>query len=177
MNVVVRSKSDPASLGLAVRQEIQKVDPDLPVYHVRTMEQRIGESLAQRKFSMLLLSIFAGLAAALAMIGIYGVISYLVNQGTREIGIRMALGATPGAILQEVMRRGMGLAIPGVIIGLVGGLAFTRLMQGLLFGVKPIDPLTFAAIPLLLTLVALMAIYIPAQRATRVDPTVSLREE
>ncbi len=177
MNVVVRSKSDPASLASVVRQEIQKVDPDLPVYHVRTMDQRIQESLARRRFSMLLLSIFAGLAVALAMIGIYGVISYLVNQGTREIGIRMALGATPRAILQVVIRRGMELTIPGVFIGLVGAFLLTRVMQSLLFGVKPIDPVTFAAIPLLLTLVALVATYIPAQRATRVDPTISLREE
>jgi predicted permease len=177
MNVVVRSKSDPVSLASAVRQENHNVDPDLPVYHVRTMDQRIQESLARRKFAMLVLTIFAGLAVALAMIGIYGVISYLVNQGTREIGIRMALGATPRAILQQVMSRGMALAIPGVIIGLIAGFIFTRVMRGLLFGVKPIDPLTFAAIPLLLTAVALAASFIPAHRATRVDPTISLRNE
>ena len=177
MNVVARSNSDPSLLASAIRQEIQKVDPDLPIYHVRTMQQRIDESLAPRKFAMLVLTIFAGLAAALAMIGIYGVVSYLVNQGTREIGIRMALGATPQAILQTVMGRGMALAIPGVIIGLLAGLIFTRVMRSLLFGVSPIDPLTFAAIPLLLTFVALLASFIPAHRATRVDPTISLRNE
>jgi predicted permease len=177
MNVVVRSSGDPAALYSAARKEIQNVDRDLPIFHAVTMAQRVQESLARRRFAMLLLSLFAGLAVALAMIGIYGVISYVVNQGTREIGIRLALGATPRAILRLVIGRGMALAIPGVLIGLLGGLAFTRMMRGLLFGVSPIDPLTFGAIPVLLVLVALLASYIPAQRATRVDPTVSLHSE
>jgi predicted permease len=177
MNVVVRSSGDPAALYSAARQEIQSVDRDLPIFHVVTMEQRVQESLARRRFAMLLLSLFAGLAVALAMIGIYGVISYVVNQGTREIGIRLALGATPRAILRMVIGRGMALAIPGVLIGVLGSLAFTRMMRGLLFGVSPIDPLTFVAIPLLLVLVALLASYIPARRATLVDPTVSLHSE
>jgi predicted permease len=177
MNVVVRSSGDPAALYSAARQEIQSVDRDLPIFHVVTMEQRVQESLARRRFAMLLLSLFAGLAVALAMIGIYGVISYVVNQGTREIGIRLALGATPRAILRLVIGRGMALAIPGVLIGVLGSLAFTRMMRGLLFGVSPIDPLTFVAIPLLLVLVALLASYIPARRATLVDPTVSLHSE
>jgi predicted permease len=177
MNVVVRSSGDPVALYSAARKEIQSVDGDLPIFHVVTMEQRVQESLARRRFAMLLLSLFAGLAVALAMIGIYGVISYVVNQGTREIGIRLALGATPRAILRLVIGRGMALAIPGVLIGLLGSLIFTRMMRGLLFGVSPIDPLTFVAIPVLLVLVALLASYIPAQRATRVDPTVSLHSE
>ena len=177
MNVVVRSSGDPAALYSAARNQIQNVDRDLPIFHVVTMEQRVQESLARRRFAMLLLSLFAGLAVALAMIGIYGVISYVVNQGTREIGIRLALGATPRAILRLVIGRGMALAIPGVLIGLLGSLAFTRMMRGLLFGVSPRDPLTFVAIPVLLVLVALLASYIPAQRATRVDPTVSLHSE
>jgi predicted permease len=177
MNVVVRSSGDPAALYSAARQEIQSVDRDLPIFHVVTMEQRVQESLARRRFAMLLLSLFAGLAVALAMIGIYGVISYVVNQGTREIGIRLALGATPRAILRLVIGRGMALAIPGVLIGVLGSLAFTRMMRGLLFGVSPIDPLTFVAIPLLLVLIALLASYIPARRATLVDPTVSLHSE
>jgi len=177
MNVVVRSSGDPAALYSAARNQIQNVDRDLPIFHVVTMEQRVQGSLARRRFAMLLLSLFAGLAVALAMIGIYGVISYVVNQGTREIGIRLALGATPRAILRLVIGRGMALAIPGVLIGLLGSLAFTRMLRGLLFGVSPIDPLTFVAIPVLLVLVALLASYIPAQRATRVDPTVSLHSE
>jgi predicted permease len=177
MNVVIRANGDPAALYSAARKEIQSVDPDLPIFHPVTMDERVHESLARRRFSMLLLSLFAGLAVALAMIGIYGVVSYVVNQGTREVGIRLALGATPRAILHLVIGRGMALAIPGVIIGLLGGLAFTRMMRGLLFGVSPIDPLTFVAIPVALVLVALLASYIPAQRATRVDPTISLRSE
>jgi len=177
MNVVVRSSGDPAALYSAARNQIQNVDRDLPIFHVVTMEQRVQGSLARRRFAMLLLSLFAGVAVALAMIGIYGVISYVVNQGTREIGIRLALGATPRAILRLVIGRGMALAIPGVLIGLLGSLAFTRMMRGLLFGVSPRDPLTFVAIPVLLVLVALLASYIPAQRATRVDPTVSLHSE
>jgi predicted permease len=177
MNVVVSTDKDPAALYSAVRKEIQNVDPDLPIFHPVTMDQRVRESLARRRFSMLLLSLFAGLAFVLATIGIYGVVSYVVNQGTREIGIRLALGATPRAILHLVIGRGMALAIPGVIIGLLGSIAFTRLMRGLLFGVSPIDPLTFVAIPVFLVLVALLASYIPAQRATHVDPTVSLRSE
>ena len=177
MNVVVRTSRDPAALYSAARKEIHQVDADLPIFHPVTMDQRVQESLARRRFSMLLLSVFAGLAVALAMIGIYGVVSYVVNQGTREIGIRLALGATPRAILHLVIGRGMALAIPGVIIGLLGSLAFTRMMRGLLFGVNPIDPLTFVAIPTALVLVALLASYIPAHRATRVDPTVSLRSE
>ena len=177
MNVVVRSSGDPAALYSAARKEIQSVDGDLPIFHVVTMEQRVQESLARRRFAVLLLSLFAGLAVALAMVGIYGVVSYVVNQGTREVGIRLALGATPRAILHLVIGRGMGLAIPGVVIGLLGSLAFTRMMRGLLFGVSPIDPLTFVGVPLLLVVVTFLASYIPARRATLVDPTVSLRSE
>jgi predicted permease len=177
MNVVVRSSGNPTALYSAIHDQIQSVDRDLPIFHVVTMELRVQESLARRRFAMWLLTLFAGLAVALAMIGIYGVVSYVVNQGTREIGIRLALGATPRAILHLVIGRGMALAIPGVVIGLLGSLLFTRMMRGLLFGVSPIDPLTFVAIPVLLVSVALLATYIPAQRATRVDPTVSLRSE
>jgi ABC-type antimicrobial peptide transport system permease subunit len=177
MNVVVRASGDPAALYSPARKQIQSVDRDLPIYHAVTMEQRVQESLARRRFSMLLLTLFAGIAVALAIIGIYGVVSYMVNQETREIGIRLALGATPRAILHLVIGRGMALAIPGVVIGPLGSLVFTRMMRGLLFGLSPTDPLTFAAIPLLLVSVAVLASYIPAQRATRVDPTVSLHSE
>ncbi|MGA2846184.1 MAG: ABC transporter permease [Candidatus Acidiferrales bacterium] len=177
MNVVIRTSSEPDALYSAARKEIQNVDPDLPIFHPVTMYQRVQESLARRRFSMSLLSLFAALAVALAMIGIYGVVSYLVNQGTREIGIRMALGATPRAILHLVIARGMALAIPGVTIGLLASIAFTRAMRTLLFGVSPIDPFTFVAIPVLLAFVAFLASFIPAQRATRVDPTVSLHSE
>jgi ABC-type antimicrobial peptide transport system permease subunit len=141
------------------------------------MEHRVEESLARRRFAMLLLTLFAALALGLAGIGIYGVISYLVNQGTREIGIRMALGATPGGILGLIVRQGMGLALLGVGLGLAGAVAVTRFMSTLLFGVRPTDPLTFGSIALILTVIALLASYLPARRAARVDPMVSLRTE
>jgi len=177
MNVVVRSGIDPAALASAVKQQIHELDSDLPLYNVRTMSQRVDESLARRRFSMLLLALFACLAFVLAIIGVYGVMAYLVSQGTREIGIRIALGATPGGILGLVLRKGMILALSGVAIGLSGTFALTRLMRGLLFGVGATDPFTFGVISLSLTLVAFLASYIPAQRASRIDPVVSLRYE
>jgi predicted permease len=177
MNIVLKTAGDPVALAGAVKQEIRALDPDLPLYNVRTMQQRVDAYLAPRRFSMLLLGIFAALAMALAAIGIYGVMAYLVSQGTREIGIRMALGATPHGILGFVLRRGMALALIGVGLGTAGALVLTRLMRSLLFAVSATDPLTFALIPLLLTLVALAACAIPARRAVRVDPAVSLRAE
>ncbi len=175
MNVVLRSANDPASLTSAVKRELHELDHDLPMYRVLTMEQRVDESLARRRFSTLLLGLFACLALALATIGIYGVMAYLVSQGTREIGIRMALGATQRGILGLVVRQGMVLALSGVAIGLIAAFALTRLMRSLLFGVNSADPITFAAIALLLALVALIASYIPAHRAARIDPMISLR--
>ena len=151
--------------------------PIFRMYNVRTMQQRLEESLARRKFSMVLLTGFAGLALALATIGVYGVMAYLVNQGTRELGIRIALGASQRNILALVVRQGMTLALAGVAIGLAGAFALTRLMQSLLFDVKTTDALTFAAIPLLLTFIALLTSYIPARRAARIDPMISLRSE
>ncbi|MGB0033910.1 MAG: ABC transporter permease [Candidatus Acidiferrales bacterium] len=177
MNVVLRSGSDPAVLALAVKQKIRELDPDLPMYNVRTMADRVDGSLARRRFSMLLLGLFACLALALATIGIYGVMAYLVDQGTREIGIRIALGATQGNILSLVIRKGMILALSGVAIGLAGAFALTRLMRSPLFGVEATDPVTFVAIALLLTLIALLTSYVPARRAARTDPMISLRCE
>ena len=177
MNVVLRSRTDPAGLTSAVASAIHGLDSDLPMYNVRTMQQRLDESLARRKFSMALLTAFAALALVLATIGVYGVIAYLVNQGTRELGIRIALGASQRNILGLVVRHGMSLALTGVGIGVAGAFALTRLMQSLLFGVKATDALTFAAIPVLLTLIALLTSLIPARRAARIDPMVSLRSE
>jgi predicted permease len=176
MNVVVRS-SDPAGLTAAARQAIRAVDSSLPIYGVRTMEQRVDDSLASRRFSTLLLTIFAALAMGLATIGIYGVMTYLVGQGVRELGIRLALGATPRAVLLLIVEQGLRVALTGVGIGLAGALVLTRFMRGLLFGVAPIDPLTFTAIAALLTLTALLASWVPARRAARIDPVVSLRNE
>jgi len=177
MNVVLRSGADPATLTAAVKQQIHELDSDLPLYNVRTMEQRLEESLARRRFSMLLLALFAGVALALATIGTYGVMAYLVNQGTREIGIRIALGATPMGIVRLVVWKGMALALSGVAIGLAGAFAFSRLMRSLLFGVSAVDPITFVAISLVLALVTLLASYVQARRAARIDPIVALRYE
>lgn len=175
MTVVLRSGSAAAGLVSAVKSELRNLDADLPMYYVRTMEQRVEESLARRRFITLLLGVFASVALALATIGIYGLLAYLVNQGVREIGIRMALGATQRDILGLIVRQGMTLALSGVGIGLAGAFLLTRLLRSLLFGVEATDPVTFAGIAVLLALIALLASYIPAQRAARIDPMVSLR--
>lgn len=177
MTVALRSGNDPSGVLSAVKNELRRLDADLPMYYLRTMQQRVDESLARRRFSMLLLAVFAGVALALATIGIYGVMAYLVNQGTREIGIRVALGATRQNIVSLVVRQGMALALCGTAIGLAGAFLLTRLIRSLLFGVEATDPVTFVGIALLLGLVALLASYIPARRASRVDPLVALRYE
>jgi predicted permease len=175
ITVVLRGAGDPAGQISAVKNELRGVDPDLPMYYVRTMGQCVDESLGRRRFSMLLLGVFASVALVLATIGIYGVMAYLVNQSTPEIGIRMALGATQHDILRLVVREGMALALSGVAIGLTGAFLLTRLIQSLLFGVEATDPFTFVGISLLLVLITLLASYMPAQRAARIDPLVSLR--
>jgi predicted permease len=177
MNIVLRTSTDPASMASAVNHELHELDRDLPTYRVITMDQRIAESLSRRRFTTILLTLFAGLALALAAVGIYGVMAYLVSQGTRELGIRMALGATQPAILRLVIRQGLVLALGGVGLGLIAAVAFARLVSGLLFGVRSTDPVTFGAIAILLTAVALLASYIPARRAARIDPMISLRCE
>jgi predicted permease len=177
LNVVVRSSTDPGALTAAVTRQIRQLDPDLPLYNVRTMEQRVEASLARRRFSMLLLTLFAGLALGLAGIGTYGVIAFLVSQSTREVGIRMALGATPRGILMLIVRQGLAVTVIGIGLGLGGALVLTRFMAALLFGVEATDPVTFGAIPVVLGAVALVASYLPARRAARVDPIASLRTE
>ena len=174
---IARTTADPASLAAAMRREIGAVDPDLPIYDVRTMNQVISESVAQRRFTMWLLAIFAIAALGLAALGLYGVLSYAVTQRTREIGIRMALGGRRLDVLKLVVGQGMSLALAGALAGLIASFALTRLMKGLLFGVSASDPLTFTAVALLLTMVALVACWIPARRATKVDPMVALRCE
>jgi len=175
LNLVMRTTTDPASLTSAVNHQLHEVDHDLPLYGVVTMNQRVADSLARRRFTAILLALFGGFALTLATIGIYGVMAYLVNQGTREIGIRMALGANQPTVLKLVVKQGMLLALTGVAIGLVAAFAFSRLVSGLLYGVKSTDPLTFILVTVLLTIVALVASYIPARRATRIDPMVCLR--
>jgi putative ABC transport system permease protein len=177
MFVAVRTDRAPETLAGAVRGVVRELDPDLPVTDVATMEARVDRSLARREFAMLLLAIFASLALVLATIGIYGVMAYLVTQGARELGIRLALGATPGAIVSLVLRHGMAVALAGVAAGLTGAFALTRLLASLLFGVAPTDALTYACIATLLGLVTLAACYVPARRAARLDPMRTLRSE
>ncbi len=175
MALVVRTGNNPQSLVPAVRDEIKKLDRDLPVYNIRTMDQVLGSVLERERFTMLLMSIFATVALVLAAVGLYGVMSYSVNQRTHELGIRMALGARRRDVMLLVVGQGIKLAATGVVIGLAGAFALTRMMKTLVFGISATDPLTFSIIALLLTLVALLACWIPARRATKVDPMIALR--
>jgi putative ABC transport system permease protein len=177
MTFVIRTQGEPAAVADAARNVIRTLDPEQPIADVRTMESLIGTSVARSRFNTLLLTIFAVVALLLAGVGIYGVMAYSVAQRTHEIGVRMALGARAGDVLRLVVRRGMTLALGGVAIGVVASFALTRLMTTLLFNVSATDPLTFAGIPLLLALVALVACLIPARRAAKVDPMVALRYE
>src|SRR5215207_6127858 len=177
MAVYLRAEGDPKTLTQGLRQEVQAVDPNLPVFGERTMEEVVSASLAQRRFALQVVGGFGVLALLLAGIGVYGVVAYSVSQRTREIGIRLALGASPGAILRWVFGQGMRLTLLGLGAGLAGAFALTRLLRGLLFGVETTDPLTYAGLALLLAAVALLACYVPARRATKGDPRVALRYE
>jgi putative ABC transport system permease protein len=177
MNLVVRSASDPSSMVPAIRNQVLSVDKDQPVSDIMTMDQRVARSVASTRFVMSLLGAFSLLALGLAAVGIYGVMAYLVTQRTQEIGVRMALGAQKRDVLKLVVGRGMALAVMGIAIGLVASLALTRLMRSLLFEVTPTDWLTFVITSLVLLTVALLACYIPARRAAKVDPLVALRYE
>jgi putative ABC transport system permease protein len=176
MGLVVRTASDPAAFAATLRREVQALDKDQPVYNVRTMDDVVANSLGTRRVSMQLFAVFAGAALLLAALGIYGVMAYSVTQRTQEIGIRMALGAQRSDVLALVIRQGMTLSVIGVVVGLAGAFALTRLIANLLFGVAATDPLTFVAIPLLLLFVALVACYLPARRAARLDPTIALAQ-
>jgi predicted permease len=177
MFLVLRTASDPAALTAAVSREIHAVEPSAAVYQVRTMQDRLYDSLARQRFATTMLGAFALFSLILAAIGIYGVMSYLVTQGTHDIGLRVALGAQRQNVIQLILRQGATLAAAGIGIGLLGAIALTRVMAGLLFGVSSWDAATFIAVPLLLVAIAMLATYIPARRATKVDPLVALREE
>jgi len=177
MTVIVKAQSDPTQLISALREQVKAVDPDQPIYNIRTMHEIRAESVASERLNLTLLSIFAGIALVLAVVGIYGVMSYSVTQRTHEIGIRMAIGAQPRDVFRMVIGQGMTLALIGVGIGLIGAFALTRLMASMLFDIAPTDPVTFAVIAVLLTTVALLACFIPGRRATKVDPVISLRYE
>jgi putative ABC transport system permease protein len=177
MALVVRTNSDPVQLAPLVRGEVRAIDAEQPVYNIKTMEQVIDESVSAKRLAMLLLVFFAFGALLLAAIGIYAVMSYAVTSRAHEIGIRMALGAQPGDILRLVIRQGLVLTFIGVALGLAGALALTRAMTEILYGVKATDPVTFAGLSLLLSLVAFIACFVPARRATRVDPMIALRYE
>ncbi len=175
--IFLRGNMDTAAIPDAVREQVQSVNPTLPVFGAQTLNETVSASLAERRFSMEIVALFALTALLLAGLGIYGVISYLVSERTHEIGIRIALGAESRSILRMVLRQGLGLAIAGAAVGLVCALIVSHFMAGLLYGVRPTDPLTFAGVALLLIGVAVLACYIPARRAIRVDPLVALRHE
>jgi putative ABC transport system permease protein len=177
MDVVVRTSGDPESVLSAVRHKVHDLDGELPVANVKTMEQWLTNSEAQPRLNAVLLAVFAVVALAIAAVGIYGVLSYSVSQRTREIGLRMAIGAQRGNVVGLVVREGMTVATCGIAIGLVGALAASQALGTLLFGVQARDPVTFAAVATALAAVALAACYVPARRASQVDPNVALRDE
>jgi predicted permease len=177
MMVAVRTSGDPLGMAARVRQELREIDPNLPVMRINTIEEQLSDVLAQDRLTAALSGVFGALAALLASIGLYGVLSYAVARRTNEIGIRLALGAQPGDALRLVIMDGMKLALVGILLGLFAALALTRLIKGLLYGVNPTDPLTYFVGTALLALVALLACWIPARRAAKVDPMIALRCE
>jgi putative ABC transport system permease protein len=177
MNVALRTAGDPRALASAVRGEVSRLDPELPVTKLRTMEQVLDSSLAPRRLSMWLLTVFATAALLLAALGIYGVMAYAVTRRTREIGIRMALGASRAGVLRSVVGEGMKLVAFGLIGGVAASLALTRLMAKMLYGVSATDPLTFTVVAMLLCAVSLAANVVPARRAAGVDPMSALRHD
>jgi ABC-type antimicrobial peptide transport system permease subunit len=177
MFLVVRAESDPLSLAAAVRDRIRHVDPDVPASAVRTMTERVSASLDQPRLQAVVLGTFAGVALLLAGVGVYGVIAYAARQRTREIGIRMAIGASSRAILALLLGRGFVLVGTGLAAGVLGALALTRVLRTLLFGVSPSDPAVFLGVTAMLGTIAMVAAWVPARRATRLEPVVALREE
>jgi len=177
MSLLVRTNSDPLATASSVQSLLKSMEKEILVEKVNSMEQRLYLSVAPQRLNLILLATFGLVALMLAAIGIYGVMAYTVSQRTREIGIRMALGARTEDVLKLVVRNGMSLALVGALVGLAGSYGLTRLMRSLLFGVTPTDPMTFSVVTASLLLVAFLACYLPARRATKVDPLVALRNE
>jgi putative ABC transport system permease protein len=175
MIVTIRSAGDPTSLVGSIRSEVEALDPDVPIANVRTMESYVNDAMAQSRFTLTLIAVFAALALVLAAIGLYGVISYSLRQRIQEIGVRVAFGAGARNIVQLILRHGIALSLAGVVLGLMVAVVVTRMASSLLFGVTPNDPATFIGVPLVLVAVAALASYIPARRATRIDPVRALR--
>jgi putative ABC transport system permease protein len=178
MNLVIRTDArDASQLTQAARAEVKAFNPKQIIWRAQTLEELLGNSVAPRRFNMLLLGVFAGVALVLAAIGLYGVMSYSVSWQTHEIGIRMALGAKRADVLRLVVRQGMTMTVIGLALGLAGAFAMSRVLRGMLYGVSPTDPFTFAGVSIVLLIVALLACLVPARRATRVDPIIALRAE
>jgi predicted permease len=178
LTVVVRTTgTQPSAIAMPVRESIRAIDKEQPVYNIRPMTQLIDDSVAQRRFNMALLGGFALLALVLASIGIYGVMSYSVAQRTREIGVRIALGAQPRDVLRTVLSQALILTVMGLVLGVFGAIALSKFLVTLLFGIKPTDPLTFALVSIVLGTIAIVACFIPARRATKIDPLVALKAE
>ena len=177
VSFLVRAASNSRSMAASLRKAVWEVDKDQPIERIQAMEQLVSDSVSDRHFYMLLLGIFAGLALLLAVAGIYGVVSYSVSERTHEFGLRMALGAGRSDVLKLVVGQGLILTLVGVAFGVSGAMALTRYLASFLFGVSPLDPSTFVAVSLALSAVALLASYVPARRATKVDPMVALRYE
>jgi putative ABC transport system permease protein len=176
-DIVVRTSSDPLVLSHTIQQQLEAVDPSIGIGHIRTMKQVRSGAVAMRQFNMTLLSVFAGLALLLAIIGIYGVVAYSVSQRTHEIGVRMALGAKRTDVLQLVLNQGMVLAGLGIATGIAGSLALSRLLESYLYGIKPTDPLTLTGACAILAIAAVLASYLPARRAASIDPMLALRSD
>ncbi|HEY0872394.1 MAG TPA: FtsX-like permease family protein [Vicinamibacterales bacterium] len=176
MTLAVRTTGDPVALTNAIRQTLASIDPELPLYSVRTMEDRISESLSDRRTPMVLAALFAGVALFLAAMGLYGVLAYQVAQRRKEIGIRMALGSEPKGIFALILREGIMLLASGLAAGLVGAFAIRRAMESQLYGVSAMDPLVLGGVALVLAIVAVIACIVPARRAARIDPNVALAE-
>jgi putative ABC transport system permease protein len=175
ISIVLHTAIDPRSVAGGARSAVHGTDPDLPVFGIQSMDESVGETTRDQQFVMTLLAAFAGIAVVLAAVGLYGVVSWGVSQRVKEIAIRIALGATSREVHRMVLLKGLRPALLGIAIGIPAAASLTGLMQGFLFGVRPIDPVTFTAVPLVLLAITVLACAVPASRATRVDPTVGLR--